>query len=239
MMATLYLGVAGSGFAAMPRNAFLLRPVRNVDDLARQIETEQVVRDRYRRHFAMNDFQIIQYARSLHVIRMTSDTYMHVYGVPMTGVLHTSRQLIHKGEKMFVDPQGNIIIRMLCGNPVGLGPRTPFTFNAVPKVTAPVEGLKKLSEDVKPEPDIKLAETVEPVVPENEKVVITTPPPIKEPVVEVRPVRNNSGLGFIPLLFGAILIPKHPNCPCTPVPEPASMTILAVGAVALVKRRKK
>ncbi|MBS1716681.1 MAG: PEP-CTERM sorting domain-containing protein [Armatimonadetes bacterium] len=234
-----------AALAKMPKNAFLIHPVANTEQLVREVESSRVVMDRYARHFALKPDDVLTYLRSLHVMRLPAPLTTTIYSVPTTGVLRTHVDTIPKGEKIFADNAGNPALRLICGNPLTLGPRRPYTMNkleAAP-VDEPTDALRKLSADVKPDEPKPLLAQNEPTAP---AVVEETAPvaPATEPVVEPAPTIGHSDqLGILPILLAGGVLIGHGGGGGgggnNPVPEPATLIALGSGVALLAKQRKR
>lgn len=235
-MTTLVSISYGSG---LPRNSYIVKPVKNVNDLVGQIKNNDVVADRYMRHFSMDKSEVLNYVGGLHVSQLVDKQAMLVYGVPQDGKIHATRQTLPKGDKLFVDRFGNPVMRVVCGNPVTLGPKRPYAMN-----------------DVHGTPVNRSAETIPTILPEGSDLVngssLVAMQPSIEPEAPIASVSTpaeatqvilpTSGGGnafplLIPLLAAGT---SRGGGGSTAVPEPMSMMALGAGVAAvLAKKRKK
>lgn len=240
MRTTIGLGliaVAITAQAAVPRGAFIRRPVKSVSDLIAHVKTDAIVRDRFVRHFRLTPAQLNAYFSSLHLAKLADDGVYLVFNVHADNVIRGRYFKLKKGTMVFADNSGRPILKKECGNPMTLRlppivAETPTTNPAGPR--QPVMGDVSSSEElVILEPSVTPAPPAPPVA-----------PPIRPQVTGgFIGGGGGAGFGFLPLLFGlggsSFLIKKENN-DTPPVPEPATLMILGAGASAMaLKRRKK
>lgn len=222
---------ATSAFAQNPpRNSYIDRRVTSAADLIRHVKTDKDVMDRYRRHFAMSDEEVIQYLSTLQVKQLDKDSVFTVYGVPRNdGVIHTHLRLLKKGEPLLVEPDGTPALMLVCGNPLLLGPQKPQIGNPVMTTTGVVEGPRTVTPEA-PATPTPAQSTV--ISPGNPVPITPNYPPTTE--------RKDSALPMILGLAGSLgLFLVHNNGhDCPPVPEPVSMVVVGGGLAAMAARRK-
>ena len=223
----LSLIVAASSSFAMPRNSYLVRPARTHADLITQIKAEPIVADRYMRHFGMNRKEMIEYVDSLKLTRLEKTAVYMIYGVPKNGQLHANPQLLKRGTLIWVDASGAPILLEICGNPFTQGPKHTTMNDVISANPAQPDGMAPMATyPAEPVASAPVAITMAPQTPTA---------PVIEPVVEsVSTSRTN--FGWLALLPAIALIPTGGD---DPVPEPASMTALALGVGSLIARRRK
>lgn len=228
---TLVAALAVCSAFAMPRNSYLLRPARTQAELVSQIKAEPLVADRYMRHFGMNREEMVEFVSSLKLGRLDKTGVYMIYGVPKNGQLHANPQLLKRGTLVWQDSVGSPILLEICGNPFTQGPkRTTMNdmITSVPANPAPLVAMSTLPTE--PVQSAPMAITMQPVTP-------TAPTPIEPQVETASSHRNNLGWLLI-LPAAAIGFQNHGHD--EPVPEPATMTAMAVGAgVMALKRRKQ
>ena len=243
-------------------NSFLDTDVSSTGQLVREVQTRPDVRDRYLRHYGMTENELYTYLWTLRLRGLPEGKVVTVYSVPGSGELKVHKQQLHKGELVFVDPNGNGALLARCGNPIAQGPTNTrnmalalpsieesdvLVMQEMPNVTvAPVMILEPQSAIAMNVPPDTLADVVSDIPP-TETTVVTTPiapvPPAPPPAIGGG--NNGGALGILPLLGGGALIgilASHHGgggTPIVPAPEPASIVCLTVGAIALLKRRSK
>jgi hypothetical protein len=172
-----------------------------------------------------------------------------MFSVPQGGAIKTHKTVLHKGELVFEDADGTVILKVLCGNPV-VGGREHTEVAFAPETENTSTLLRSLTPDlsVTPEPTDAIATILPPdTTPDITDVVLEKPNVIEN----ITNVTNNSYAGggckglaglllIIPLVF--IETNHHGCCDCpkpTPTPEPVSMTLLATGTIGLVVKRRR
>ena len=222
------------GYGRPPLNSFCNVTPHTTNQLINQVKGNSVVMDRYTRHFAMTEDEVVAFFSTLAPGRLIKDGIYTVYGVPRDGKLHVHRKLLKKGEKVFMDAQGRAILQMRCGNPLTLGPRNPIALSEGPEPAGPMDtNLVAEGGDVEEAPA-----TLAYVAPTTPGPIIPPTPPA--PVV----THGRSAIIPIPLLIpiligGSCLIPKGGGGGKVVTPEPATLAVLAIGIGAISRRRKR
>jgi len=226
------------GYGQPPTNSFCQLTPHSTQQLINQVRREPEVLDRYTRHFAMSESELIQYFSTLTLGELQEDTAFTVYGVPRNGKLHYHNWVLKKGEKVFFDPSGHAILQMRCGNPLTLGPRNPIALSETPEPVysnADVAPLAEVGGDTESAP----AE-IAPAAPETPEAVEA---PAPAPAAAV--VTSHSCNVFVPIVVvagigAAIACDHHHSGHHNPsVPEPASTTAMIAGVGAMIAKRRK
>lgn len=217
---------------AMPRNSYLLRPANSKSALLSQIRSEPLLMDRYVRHFSMTESEVMAYVDSLRLSRIERTGIYGVYGVPENGKIHTTMQNLRKGALVWIDKEGNPVLYAVCGNPMTLGPKRATMSEVLTTVPATV-----------PSEIVAIATTPSAPVVASPVIASAMPPTPVASVVDIEPegvvLGSRSGGFFLPALLGASALLSFDDDKKEPVPEPATMTALALGASALLARKRK
>lgn len=225
------------GYGRPPINSFCNVTPHTTDQLINQVKGNSVVMDRYTRHFAMTEDEVVAFFSTLIPGRLIKDGIYTVYGVPRDGKLHVHRRLLKKGEKVFMDAQGRAVLQMRCGNPLTLGPRNPIALSEGPEPAGPMDINLAAEGGTVEEAPTTLA-YVPPTTPAP--IVPATPPP---PAAVIAPSGHARIAAFpllIPILIGGCCImPKGGGGGKVVCPEPASMTLMVLGVGALAARKRK
>jgi hypothetical protein len=225
------------------RNAFVNKKVATVSQLIAQIRSDPQVRDRYMRHFAMSQDELIEYLSSLHPAQLEQGGSYTVYSVPEDGAVKVRTAALKKGERVFSDRSGTPVLLARCGNPLTLGPSQPEAINDLQPllISNPSTDMRELHVVPDSMPEDTLVAVMPPSV--GEIPVITTPPPTGGGDIPIAPP-SGGGIGLGPLgllgaLGGAALI-NTGGGGGSAVPEPMTMLVLAGGfAGVLAKARRK
>lgn len=223
----------GASALAVPRGAFVRKPVNSVAQLVAHARTDSVVRDRYMRHFRLDRETMLAYLGSLHMAKLAADGAYGIFNVHSDGVLRSTVRMMKKGTLVFADSSGRPILVKACGNPMVWGV-PPLGTSA--SVSNPSGERETLLGDATP---VELvAETMPGVTPPNATAPTPTEPVM--PQIQTGTVRrSDSLLPLVALAGGAILLSQKNDKDCPPpVPEPASMIALAVGAGSIIAKRR-
>lgn len=222
------------GYGRPPTNAFCMVTPRTTAQLINQTRSNPVVMDRYRRHFAMNSEQVITFFSGLRPGRLVRDSMYSVYGVPGNGVFHFKRRLLKRGTNVFMDRNGHAVLQMVCGNPLTLGPNNPIALSEGPSpaetAAGPREGGGGGFDGLMAMTDLDTSSTAAPAA------------PAAIPFTSVISGGSKQGIGSILPWFvgGAILVRGNSGGGSkSPVPEPTSMAVLALGVGSMVARQNK
>ncbi len=234
MLVAALATTVGVALARPDLNAFLNHRATTTAQLVRQSETDSVVMDRYMRHFGMTRDEVISYLQSLHPGILESDMVLKIYSVPEGGYVKTHVGRIKKGTPMFFSANGDPALIALCGNPVTEG-KTPTLVTITPP--APVGVGDTHAPTLLPPTTEQTLAMAQPM-----DVELPTLPPEEHgrdnlgvaPGINASPLLGLLGLGA----FGLVSTGGHHGSP-PPVPEPATIAALAMGAALVVKRRKK
>lgn len=170
--------IAQAAPSAAPPGSFIERSVSNPEDLARQIETDKLVGQRFARHFGMSVKDLADYVRkNLRVSQLKSTGKFTTYYMSRGERVRVHTKTFKAGRKVFVGPDGKPVLDAVCGNPL-------------------VKGLPKIEVKVEPEQAVVPPTPVqpEPVKPEPPPVVAqlpTTPPTVEPPVQDVPPMAQD------------------------------------------------
>lgn len=230
------LGCATVALARPDLNAFLNERSMSVSDLVRQVKRDPEVMDRYRRHFAMGDKDLVAYLGSLRLARLSKKGVYRVYSVPPGGWIKMHYETLREGIPVFADMAGEPVLLVKCGNPLTNGPRNPIAENDdSPEIQARTDTLRELTvaADTPSSADLAAMAPSTPQVPAEEIVTIgQSPVPILPGAFGASPWLLGS-LGF--LFVGR----EDEGSTTTAIPEPSTIAVLALGTGLLARRRRK
>lgn len=230
-------GVSAVAQHGLPPNPFLVRPVRGVDDLVKQVKKEPVVMSRYCRHFQLSPEALIQMLEGLKEGRLAEDKAYEVFNVPAkTGEIRSRVLHLRKGERVLVDKAGNPVILLVCGNPM-----TRLDKTDVGAVAVEVSGLAatKPFDFRAPADDVVRQITVsEPGMPIAPDVAFATPPTPGEGI-SVTTESEAPFLAPIAFLPTVLLGLNAGGGGGNPIPEPATMISLGAGLALLAARANR
>ena len=232
------------------RNSFVNRPAPSVALLVAQVRSDAAVADRYERHFSMTKSEIVRILSGLHRAPLSRSGIFTIYSVPEGGRLKMHLGRIRKGEPMFFDRSGRPVLVVRCGNPVTLGPR-----GRAANVNSPTPTGESDARELSPDSprgrladalSLALAPALPDAAPTLDPLGVTSTAALGEPTIG-SPTGWSAAwptlaAGSFPLLAGSV--PGSgghgPARPVPqPVPEPATIAALVLGALSILKRRKE
>lgn len=211
--------------AVPPPGSFLTKSVSNPEELAKLIESDKRVGERYSRHFGMSVKELAEYARkNLKVSQLKTSGKFTAYYISSGNRILVHTKSFKAGRKVFVTPDGKPVIDVVCGNPL---------VRSLPKIVVKVETKK---EEIVPPPVVEQPR----IVAEIPTTVPEAPPPPEVEVLNMPPTEFSSAASLLSkavlpglLAVGVSTVFGHEP---PPVPEPAglivlgsSLTILTVG----------
>jgi hypothetical protein len=233
--------MAPGAIARTEKNSFLNRPVRNTVDLVNQLRKDPEVRDRYTRHFGKSVDQLASEFSQLHLARLAVAGDYLVYNVDDHGIVHSRMLHLFAGTPVFMDAQGNPVLKKSCGNAMKRGSDKQDAKQAI-VVSEPVD-LKDLSVLSEPEALPALVVEAEPGVSAvevgQEAIPMIDNPPTH---ADIPIVGSGSGFSFPVILIaaGGSVFVGGGESSHSAVPEPASILGLSVGLLGvagLIRRR--
>lgn len=212
--------------------AFVRKPAPTIQALIHQVETDPVVADRFTRHFHMTKAEVIEYLRSLHLAKLKKSGSYRIFNVHADGVVRARVFELKEGTLIFADANGKPILKKNCANPLTMGELSVVRDER----TEPAADVIPMA-DIEPPEALVAAEVVQP--PFTPMGMEVTPPQPFAPLEARSMVGGAAGFTFIPLLFIFNKTSKV-ECPCPPIPEPATLTAFAIApGVAYILRRRR
>lgn len=214
-------------------NSFLNKPAATHEQLMKQIKNDDQVMNRYMRHFGMSRTEVIEYFENLKLDTLTEDAVYLVYNVPETEELRAKAIFYKAGTKVWVDTEGNIVLKASCGNPMRRG-TDETTVELEQPVTADI---------LRPEEAVTAPQGLP-----TDLVVSTMPATIESsalsfPVTapaDITEIISTSGASFNPAFLAPLAVVPFiiKDNPPDPVPEPATFAALAAGAAFFARKRR-
>ncbi len=218
-------------------NSFINKPANTVEELVAQASTDKVVMSRYMRHFGMTRDEVLAYLKGLRNSEIKEDGAYLIYNTPESGEIRARVMYYRKGTKVWVDRDGNYILKCNCGNPMVRGTDLGKT---EPTETVALQSSTDVRElIVEQPPGISTTSvtgtTVAPPIAEYDAIVIEDMPPAlpeEASQIVIPPI-----LGLIIPFTGAIMLNDRGGE--APIPEPASMIALGAGLAGYFTVRKR
>jgi hypothetical protein len=229
------------------RNSFVNHRVRNDAELIKHVQSDPVVADRYQRHFAMNRPTLLRYLGGLHRGTLARSGMYTIYSVPEGGRLKMHVGRIEKGEPMFLDRSGQPVLVVKCGNPVVLGPSRARHGNFASVTTGEESGSRRYEPKMPDPVGVESLVAMAPAVPmPAEPELATVPTGVAMPLQPSAPVAtvplggssSFSHLGSLLVMLPVVGSFQSAGDHTNPVPEPATLATLAVGALSVARRRR-
>lgn len=238
--------VASVGERTAP-GSFVPSYVSTVDELCNVVEHNQVVAERYARHFGIPADTVVRYFKqNLRISYLKQGGTYRTYFITRHGQITSGNTYLLTGERVFVNPDGTPVLIARCGNPLtrvlpavqsqNLGQAIgPIAQPELMVAVSPTPTTAVSAASVAMEPQV--TEPVWQVAAEPEQELRTIPA-----ALSLVPTKSSSSF-LLPLLAGAgaaasSIDKSHPSVPVTP--EPSSLLVLALGvpAVAGFARRR-
>jgi len=232
----MVITLSGIAVARPELNAFINKPANSIPELIAQIKADKQVADRFMRHFSMTKQEVVEFVSSLRLGTISKSGYYTIYSAPDNGILKAHVSFFKKGTPAFVDSDGNAVLRVKCANPFVVGKAPGITAKANIQDTITTANEMSITAGIVSAPDSEIEASI-PAVPEISEDL--TDGSLALGVVPTPPVTSSSGfLGSLLGVGGAVSIMNKPPEP-DPVPEPTSMVALSLGALALLRKKKK
>lgn len=242
--------------AGVPPGSFITKSVSNPESLARLIEQDKKVGQRYSRHFGMTAKDMADYVRkNLKVSQLKTSCTFTTYYITTGDHILVHKKSFKAGRKVFVAPDGKPVLDVLCGNPM---------VRTLPRIVVKV---MPKTEEIAVQPPPAAVETPPAVQPPVVAELPTTPPqfeapapvaPLPAPIPEVEvlnlpPTEFSSAASLfsnalLPGLLAvgaasAVLSGGKKSNDQPPVPEPSGLIILGSSSftalVAGIRNRRR
>jgi hypothetical protein len=228
--------LSGIAVARPELNAFINKPANSIPELIAQIKADKQVADRFMRHFSMTKQEVVEFVSSLRLGTISKSGYYTIYSAPDNGILKAHVSFFKKGTPAFVDSDGNAVLRVKCANPFVVGKAPGITAKANIQDTITTANEMSITAGIVSAPNSEIEASI-PAGPEISEDL--TDGSLALGVVPTPPVTSSSGfLGSLLGVGGAVSVMNKPPEP-DPVPEPTSMVALSLGALALLRKKKK
>ncbi|MFO0046672.1 MAG: PEP-CTERM sorting domain-containing protein [Armatimonadota bacterium] len=232
----MVITLSGIAVARPELNAFINKPANSIPELIAQIKADKQVADRFMRHFSMTKQEVVEFVSSLRLGTISKSGYYTIYSAPDNGILKAHVSFFKKGTPAFVDSDGNAVLRVKCANPFVVGKAPGITAKANIQDTITTANEMSITAGIVSAPNSEIEASI-PAVPEISEDL--TDGSLALGVVPTPPVTSSSGfLGSLLGVGGAVSVMNKPPEP-DPVPEPTSMVALSLGALALLRKKKK
>ena len=229
--------LSGIAVARPELNAFINKPANSIPELIAQIKADKQVADRFMRHFSMTKQEVVEFVSSLRLGTISKSGYYTIYSAPENGILKAHVSFFKKGTPAFVDSDGNAVLRVKCANPFVVGKAPGITAKANIQDTITTANEMSITAGIVSAPDSEIEASI-PAVPEISEDL--TDGSLALGVVPTPPVTSSSGfLGSLLGVGGSIALGTRKPPEPDPVPEPTSMVALSLGALALLRKKKK
>jgi hypothetical protein len=184
----------------------------------------------------MTKQEVVEFVSSLRLGTISRSGYYTIYSAPDNGILKAHVSFFKKGTPAFVDSDGNAVLRVKCANPFVVGKAPGITAKANIQDTITTANEMSITAGIVSAPNSEIEASI-PAVPEISEDL--TDGSLALGVVPTPPVTSSSGfLGSLLGVGGAVSVMNKPPEP-DPVPEPTSMVALSLGALALLRKKKK
>jgi hypothetical protein len=221
----------------METGSFIKKPADTIEELVEHVRSDKEVMSRFVRHFGMTPDEVVSYFKTLKKGQIAEDGAYLLYNSPDTGNIGARVLFYRKGTPVWVDREGNYIMRISCGNPMvrgtDLGRTEPTETVALQSST----GVRELIAEQPPgiSTTSVTAMTIEPPISEYDAIIIEDMAPA---IPEESPqLISPTALGLIAPFTGAVMLASKGSS--QPIPEPASMIALGAGVAGYVTARKR